>query len=130
MGSSNVVKGASCSCSEGTGSCSLVVTSNVNTASSNSIATVNDFAPIVNLESFVMCSAKVNPLVIAATAAALGTPTPAPCTPMTASPWEGASELVTSGGNAVLLPSSTLSCSYGGDITIDSPGQTKVTSSK
>ncbi len=46
-----------------------------------------------NIAPFPLCQAKANPTVIAATAAALGTPTPAACVPLFPAPWSpGASQ--------------------------------------
>ncbi|WP_433964496.1 DUF4280 domain-containing protein [Tunturiibacter gelidiferens] len=49
-------------------------------------ATIIDSAPLVNIPSFGMCSSPSNPVVIAATAAALGVLTPMPCVPATVPP--------------------------------------------
>ena len=50
-------------------------------------ANITDFAPITNIASFSMCTTQSNPAVAAATTAALGVPTPAPCVPVIPAPW-------------------------------------------
>ena len=56
------------------------------------------------------------------TAAALGVLTPQPCMPVPMGPWKPGSPTVLIGGKPALQNSSTLQCSYGGVITIASPG--------
>jgi len=90
-------------------------------------ATTMDHKPIVNVPTFVMCNAKANPAVIAATAAALGTPTAAPCVPNTTSPWSPGCATVKVKNENALNDSSKLTCMWGGSISISSAGQTKVT---
>ena len=85
-----------------------------------------DMAPILNVPPFGMCNAPSNPAVIAATSAALGVPTPAPCVPVLVGPWlpGPVKSLIT------MLPAITsismLMCAYGGVITPTVPGQFKV----
>ena len=68
----------------------------------------------------------IHPAVAAATTAAMGAPTPAPCAPNLASPWApGATKVMVEGMPAV-LKSYTLSCMWGGVIEVTNPGQTKV----
>jgi hypothetical protein len=50
-------------------------------------ATIQDFAPNVNIMPFGMCTTLSNPQVAAATSAALGVLTPQPCIPVT-TPWK------------------------------------------
>jgi hypothetical protein len=78
---------------------------------------MTDIIPIVNIPSFVMCRAPLNPTVIAATAAAMGVPTPGACLPMPVSPWVPPSVNETYAG----LPKTTLVgkcvCAFGGIIS-------------
>jgi len=87
-------------------------------------ANIMDHIPLVNIPTFGMCQSPANPMVAAATAAALGVLTPMPCIPATAAPWiPGGAPTVLLGGMPALDASSTLICSYGGMIKINVPGQ-------
>jgi hypothetical protein len=68
-----------------------------------------------------------NPMVIAATAAALGALTPMPCIPMTMAPWIPGSPTQLLGKMPTLNNSSKLMCMWGGVIEINMPGQFTVT---
>lgn len=50
-------------------------------------ANILDNVPMAEIPPFGMCMAPTNPQFIAATAAALGTPTPVPCVPIFPAPW-------------------------------------------
>ena len=89
-------------------------------------ATILDFAPIVNIPPFGMCSSPSNPMVIAATAAALGVPTPMPCVPMTVAPWVTGAPTVLIGNMPALNDSSKLNCAWAGIIQISFAGQATV----
>lgn len=121
-----VVEGAVCQCPFGT-TCPLQVTSQGTiTIEGKKIATIAD-GGLTNLKSFGMCTTQSNPAVAAATTAALGVPTPAPCVPSLTGTWvaaPGARPMV--GGNVPLQKGDTCNCSYGGTINIQSEGQMKV----
>jgi hypothetical protein len=119
-----VCLGAVIQCSFGAAPSSLVVlpTALVN-AGALPAAKITDFAPIVNIPTFGMCTAPSNPAVIAATSAALGVPTPAPCVPATASPWTPGSTTVMIGNIPALGQTSKCMCTWGGVIQVVSPGQ-------
>ena len=68
-----------------------------------------------------------NPTVSSATSAAMGVLTPMPCVPVISSPWSPGSSQVKVGGIAALTDNSKCMCSYGGNISITSPGNTMVT---
>lgn len=68
--------------------------------------------------TFGMCSNPANPAVAAATAAALGVLTPAPCVPLTAAPWTPGCPTVLAGGKPLLHNTGKLLCAYGGTIQI------------
>jgi hypothetical protein len=86
-------------------------------------ATIMDHLPMVNVIPFGMCNCPANPMVAAATAAALGVLTPMPCVPVTAAPWVPGSPTVLIGGLPALQNSSKLMCSWGGVIQIVAPAQ-------
>ena len=90
------------------------------------LANIEDKAAVVNIPPFGMCTCQANPAVAAATAAAMGTPTPAPCTPQIAAPWTPGSATVTIGGKPALTNSSKLVCTYGGSISITNPGTNNI----
>jgi PAB1-binding protein PBP1 len=111
-------------CSFGAAPTSLVVLpSNCVTTGGVPAATIMDYAPVVNVPTFGMCSAPSNPTVASATAAALGVLTPMPCVPVTAAPWTPGAATVLIGSMPVLDSTSKLMCSYGGVIQITTPGQ-------
>ena len=57
-----------------------------------------------------------NPMVIAATAAAMGVPTPMPCIPATVAPWVSGSPTVMIGSMPALNKTCKLTCMWGGMI--------------
>ena len=86
-------------------------------------ANIMDNKPMMNVLPFGMCMSMSNPMVIAATAAALGVPTPMPCIPMTMAPWVPGSPTVLLGNMPALNNSSKLMCMWGGVIGVTMPGQ-------
>lgn len=86
-------------------------------------ANIMDNKPMVNVMPFGMCNCPANPMVLAATAAAMGVLTPMPCIPMTMAPWVPGSPTVLIGNMPALQNSSKLMCSWGGVIQILMPGQ-------
>jgi hypothetical protein len=82
-----------------------------------------DSAPMVNIMPFGMCNSMANPMVAAATAAALGVLTPMPCIPNTVAPWVPGSPTVLIGNQPALNDSSTCMCAWGGVIKINVPGE-------
>jgi hypothetical protein len=85
-------------------------------------ANIMDSKPFVNIMPFGMCSSMSNPVVAAATAAALGAMTPMPCIPLTAAPWVPGAPTVLIGNMPALNNSSKCMCSWGGVISITAPG--------
>lgn len=119
--------GANLMCSFGTAPSSLVVLPANRVMSSNMPdANIMDHVPMLNIMPFAMCTSLANPQVAAATAAALGVLTPMPCIPVTATPWTPGSPTVLIGGMPALNNASTCMCTWGGVITVSSPGQTTV----
>jgi uncharacterized protein DUF4280 len=86
-------------------------------------ANIMDYIPMVNILPFGMCSAPTNPAVIAATAAAAGVPTPAPCVPVIPAPWTPGSPGVFIGNMPALNDTSLCLCAWTGVISITFPGQ-------
>jgi hypothetical protein len=121
-----VVLGAGLKCSFGAAPSKLVVVPPMYTATKKAIATIMDFAPVVNIPPFGMCQSTTNPQVIAATAAALGVLTPMPCVPATAAPWAPGATKVKVGKKAALLDNCKLNCTWAGVIEVTDAGQTKV----
>lgn len=88
-------------------------------------ANIMDHIPIVNIPPFGMCTSLANPMVAAATAAALGVLTPMPCIPMTTAPWVPGSPTVMIGKMPALNNTSQCLCNWGGVIQITMPGPVK-----
>ena len=83
-----MVNGALLMCSFGVAPSALVVPPAKRTmANSVPVATIIDTVPMVNILPFGLCTSLANPMVAAATAAALGVLTPMPCVPVTVGPW-------------------------------------------
>ncbi len=120
-----VCGGAMCQCSFGmTPSILMVTPENQVTAGpvQMAAATIMDTVPMKNILPFGMCSSPANPIVAAATAAALGVLTPMPCIPVPAGVWSPGSPMVQIRGKAALTSDSCLTCAYGGVIKISQPG--------
>jgi len=84
---------------------------------------IMDNKPMVNITPFGMCNAVSNPMVAAATAAALGVLTPMPCIPVTVAPWVPGAPTVLIGNMPALQNSCKLMCNWGGIIQMAVPGQ-------
>jgi hypothetical protein len=119
-----VVMGAQLKCSFGTApSALMVIPTGPPVMSSNMLAaTIMDFKPMANIMPFLMCMSPSNPVVAAATAAALGVLTPMPCIPVPTAPWSPGAATTTIGGMPALTASSTCNCSWAGVITVIPPG--------
>ncbi len=119
-----VCMGAMMTCTFGVAPSALIVLpTNRVMACTLPAATIMDHAPIVNIPPFGMCQSPSNPTVAAATAAKLGVFTPMPCVPATAAPWVPGSPMVLIGNMPALTNASKCICTWGGVITITSPGQ-------
>lgn len=90
------------------------------------VAVKTDTVPLLNILPFGMCSNPANPMVAAATAAAMGVLTPMPCIPCTASPWSKPCSKVKVKGKEAVSMESELQCSFGGTIKAQAPSQFKV----
>ncbi len=115
---------ATMQCSFGAAPSTLMVlpTSQVMT-SNQPAANIMDNKPMVNILPFGVCSSLANPMVAAATAAALGVLTPQPCIPVTVAPWAPGSPTVLLANMPALNNSSKLMCTWAGVIQIVNPGQ-------
>ena len=89
-------------------------------------ASIMDKLPVVNIPPFGMCSSPNNPAVIAATAAAMGVFTPAPCMPVIPMPWAPGSPTVLNENIITLHQPSKVMCCWAGMISVVMPGQAKV----
>ncbi|OQW95295.1 MAG: hypothetical protein BWK79_02925 [Beggiatoa sp. IS2] len=86
-------------------------------------ANIMDHKPFVNILPFGMCNTLSNPMVAAATTAALGILTPMPCIPVTTAPWIVGAPTVLIANMPALNSTSKLMCMWGGAISITMPGQ-------
>lgn len=120
-----VASGATLSCTFGAAPSTLTVLV-PQAMGKTPLATITDFAPMVNIAPFGMCSSPANPLVAAATAAALGVLTPQPCVPLPVGPWAPGSPTVLIGGKPALRNLDRLLCAYGGVIQVTSPANTNI----
>ena len=119
-----VVDGAIVTCTFGAVPSALAsLPANPTRGSNSAAATIMDFAPMVNIQPFGICSSPANPQVIAATSAAAGVFTPQPCVPATASPWVPGSPTVTIAGQPALDSACTCNCLWAGVISVISPGE-------
>ncbi|MBL8744137.1 MAG: DUF4280 domain-containing protein [Myxococcales bacterium] len=83
-------------------------------------ATIDQITP-ANVPPFVMCRSQANPAVAAATAAAMGTPTPAPCIPNIVSPWAPPAATPTQSSLPTATVNSRCNCAFGGSISVANP---------
>ena len=120
----HVCNGASLMCTMGMAPGQLVVLplNMVNTANVPA-ANIMDHIPMTNIMPFGMCQSPANPMVAAATAAALGVLTPMPCIPNTPAPWIPGSPTVMLDHQPALNQSSKLMCLWAGQISIVFEGQ-------
>lgn len=110
-----VVSEVVCMCSFGAVPCPLPVFSQETVMTCEMLqATVMD----KELPTFGMCINPANPAVAAATAAAWGVLTPAPCVPVLPEPWEPGAPTVLVCGQPLLNNMSELMCAYGGLIQV------------
>lgn len=118
-----VCTGAMTQCSFGAAPGSLMVMPLSRVMTGTPAANILDNKPMVNVMPFGTCMSLANPMVAAATAAALGVLTPMPCIPMTMAPWVPGAPTVLIGSMPALNNSSKLMCMWGGVISINVPGQ-------
>lgn len=127
MGNNLLCEGTLLKCSYGSAPASLVVlpTNKVTTCNLAAANTMDNIA-MVNVPTFGTCSSMSNPVVAAASAAAMGALTPMPCIPMIAAPWTPGSPQVTIANMPVLTKASKCMCSWGGMIEVNEVPQATV----
>ena len=120
----HVCNGATLMCPMGLASSSLVVLPmNMVLTDGQPAANIMDNVPFVNILPFGNCISPANPATAAATAAALGVLTPAPCLPNPVGPWAPGSVTVSLSGPPSLNMTSKLVCAAGGVIQVVVEGQ-------
>jgi hypothetical protein len=119
-----VCMGAMMMCTMGMAPSSLVVLP-VNRVMTDEVpdANIMDHIPLINIMPFGMCISPANPMVAAATAAALGVLTPMPCIPATVAPWVPGAPTVLLAEMPTLDNTSMLMCMWAGVITFVTPGE-------
>jgi hypothetical protein len=118
-----VCNGAIVKCSFGAAPSSLMVLPANRVLTGVPDANIMDNKPMVNILPFGMCQSTANPMVAAATTAALGAFTPMPCIPVTTAPWLPGAPTALLANMPTLNNSSKLICSWGGVIGVEMPGQ-------
>jgi hypothetical protein len=119
--------GAMMTCTFGMAPSSLVVLPvNMVFTSQMPDANIMDHIPMTNIMPFGMCMSPSNPVVAAATAAALGVLTPMPCIPATPAPWVPGAPTVLLAKFPTLDNVSQLMCIWGGVITFTDAGEETV----
>lgn len=85
------------------------------------VGNIGDNKPMMNIMPFGMCRSMANPQVASATAAACGVLTPMPCMPVIAAPWmPGGKEMIKQ--MPALLNNCKCMCNWGGNISVNFPG--------
>lgn len=126
MGKPSVAATAVTTCSFGLMPCPLVVIPSTVMIEGKPAATIMDNKP-PNLATFGMCTSLSNPVVAAATAAALGALTPMPCLPVIAAPWVPPAAQTLIGGKPALAAGAQSMCNWGGVVQIGFPGTVRTT---
>ena len=120
----HVCHGATLQCTMGMAPGTLMVLPlNMVNTSNVPAANIMDHIPMVNIMPFGMCQSPANPMVAAATAAAMGVLTPMPCIPVTPSPWVTGSPTVMLANQPSLNKSAMLMCNWAGQISVTVEGQ-------
>jgi hypothetical protein len=102
----------------------MVLPKNMVMCGNQPAANIMDHIPMVNIMPFGMCQSLANPMVAAATAAAMGVLTPMPCIPNTPAPWMPGAPTVMIANMPALDDTSKCICTWAGVIEITNPGQT------
>ena len=124
-----VCNGAKMMCTFGASPGSLsVLPANRIQMEGNPAACIMDFAPMVNVGDFGLCSSLVNPVVAAATAKNLGVLEPQKCIPVIVSPWMPGKPDALMANQPALMDFCLNTCAYFGIVTISDAGQTSISS--
>jgi hypothetical protein len=118
-----VTAGATLQCSFGAAPGALAVLPASRTMAGAPAANIMDNKPFVNVMPFGTCNSMSNPMVAAATAAALGAFTPMPCIPALAAPWVPGSPTVMIANMPAVNSDCKLMCNWGGVIQVVAPAQ-------
>lgn len=119
-----VVNSAQLMCTMGMAPSALVVLPLNRVMSGNQpAANIMDHKPMLNIMPFGMCRSPANPVVAAATAAAMGVLTPMPCIPATPTPWVPGAPTVLLANMPSLDNTCKLNCMWAGVISVVAPGQ-------
>ncbi len=86
-------------------------------------ATMKDIVPFLNIPSFVMCTSKANPAVIAVMAATFGAVQQFACIPAPAMPWMMAGMRAPGGKVPLVTKSACTMCMWAGTIAPQAPAQ-------
>lgn len=121
-----VCAGAMLKCSFGMAPATLNVLPLNRVLSGAPSANIMDNVPMLNILPFGMCQSPANPMVAAATAAAMGVLTPMPCIPVPAAPWIPGSPTVLIANMPALNDGCKLLCNWGGMIEVQMAGQMTV----
>ncbi len=121
-----IIQGTMLKCSFGNIPTPIMVLPDKKVNSMLPVAVKSDHIPFLNILPFGMCSNPANPVVAAATAAALGVLTPMPCIPCTVQDWSRPCGKVKIHGKEMINMDSQLSCLYGGTIQAVAPVQPTV----
>jgi Domain of unknown function (DUF4280) len=119
----HVCTGAMMKCAMGMAPSNFVATPKMVMTGNMPAGNIMDFVPMLNIPPFGSCMSMANPMVAAATAAALGVLTPMPCIPVPVGPWKPGAPTVLVAGMPALNNTSTLNCAWAGVITFITPGQ-------
>jgi hypothetical protein len=124
LSDSYVVQGAKLKCSCGDQQSTFQVPMDHQAFINNKAqANIMDNKPMVNIQSFGMCSSLANPVVAAATAANHGRLKKMPCVPATVAPWLGGKMDTLLANFPSLLKSSQVMCMWCGLIKVEDDGQ-------
>ncbi len=119
-----VCTGATLKCTMGTSSSKLKATPKNVSLTGKDQANIADYVSMKNIPSFGKCRSLGYPPTASATAANHGKLTPMPCVPGTCPKWKAIDKDSLICGEPALLKPATLTCKYGGTISIVNPGQT------